>query len=170
MRPVILGVDPSVKRLGLAAICLETGHPLQATSSRIDERDGGWLHQQIKRALADFVRPEWEPTILAIEDPTFAARGKSQARQWGEVMAYAESEARSLWPHIITGEAWRLPIGTWKAKIGVGGNAKAPIYVPHIVHELAWPIPKTHEVYDVDAAAAAGVATAAYRINAEAFE
>lgn len=165
--PVILGVDLGWKKLGLAACSLEAGRPLLARTVSISEDHGGWMHQQVSRALSEFVLPEWEVCIVAIEDPTFASRGKTQARQWGEVMAHVESSARRLWPHVITGEDWRLPIATWKASIGTGGQA--PVYVPHVI-SMGWPVPIGKSGHEVDAAAAAGVASAAYRINAKAFE
>jgi hypothetical protein len=192
---VVIGVDPGWKRLGLAVCTLEHGDPIWCGAADIDEDGGGWKHQQIGRAIGDALSTAGralrghtlEPSILAIEDPTFAARGKKQAAQWGEVMATVESEARRRWPHLETGGQWRLPIGTWKQRVGEAGNCGAEDYVrrafmlgfvlptcPHgvkaavdglTVGDGLWLVKPDH-----DAAAAACIAVAAYRINAEMFE
>lgn len=191
--PVILGVDPGKNRLGLAVCTLEHGDPIWCGSADISEDGGGWMHQQVGRALGGVLVSAssrlrgylLEPSILAMEDPTHAAKGKSQAREWGEVMATVEAEARRRWPHIETGGEWRLPIPTWKKTVGESGNCSKLQYVLRAI-QLGYELPSLPQGVkpevelvggdmatlrpDHDAAAAACIATAGYRINAEAFE
>lgn len=152
---VILAVDPGVHRLGLATCDLVTGAPVWCGSEAITRPDGGWRHQQIGQALAGaticWIRDHFgfrsvplEPAIVAIEDPTHAARGNRAAARWGEVIALIEAEALRRWPHI---ECWRISPPGWKKAIGLPGNCPATTYTQWAVG-AGWAPP------DGDAAAA----------------
>lgn len=180
--PVILGVDPSWLWLGMGACSLITGEPLSAGGANVAARDGGWLHQQLGRALSDFVAPDWEPVILAVEDPSTASPNRTSIRNYGEVLALIEAEARRRWPHIVTGGnypgGWRFLPNQWKSTIGLGGGAKAPIYTAWAIqHGFTIPESPTKKKgavidgvrFDEDAAAGACISKAAWLANGEAF-
>lgn len=162
-RPVILGVDPGVNRLGFAACDLATGAPVWCGPVSLTPEDhpdeDRHLHQRVGGALTVATTMRGlEPAILATEDPTHASRGKKQAAQWGGVMALIEAEALRRWPHI---ECWRVPIPTWKREVVGRGNATRDEYV-YWADTAGWGPAATA---DADAAAAACIATWAYLTN-----
>ena len=166
MTAVILAVDPGVHRLGLATCRLDTGEPVWCGSEAISRPNGGWRHQQIGHALAGaticwtrdhlgYHAADLEPALVAVEDPTHAARGKTAAARWGAVLALVEAEARRRWPHA---PVWTISPPGWKKAIGIPGNADTAAYTAH-AEQHGW------TPTDGDAAAAACIAMWAHATN-----
>lgn len=114
--PLVVGVDLGTRRFGLGAVRVDTGAPVDCWWAGIDEPGGGWRHQQIRRAF-EAVCPRGVPAVVCMEDPTFASRGPSQAKQWGELIGLATAACRDVWG--VRCEVWLMPVPEWKREAGV---------------------------------------------------
>lgn len=121
--PVVLGIDPQSKRLGLALVEFEPPHrALWADTVSIDEVDGGWQYQQAGEALADVEcapAPVFEIVRVGIELPPYV-NNRQVFRGLSIVFGLVSAECHRRWPWApqVT-----CDVGAWKK--AVLGNGKA---------------------------------------------
>lgn len=128
MTQVVLGIDPSTSRLGLALVEFEQPHrALWAQTVPINEPDGGWIPDQIARALRDVDdvllqdtgRPVEEITRIGIER-AINHRNAGNSYDAGGVYHLVLAECRRRWPW--ADQVPRLP-SVWKKDVLGSGNA-----------------------------------------------
>lgn len=128
--PVVLGIDPQSKRLGLALVTFEPPHrPLWADTLSIDEPDAGWQYQQVGRAL-DFEKsvrlamglPLFEIVRVGIELPPYV-NNRQVFRGLSIVFGLVGAECHRRWPWApqVT-----CDVNAWKADVVGKGSASKP--------------------------------------------
>jgi Holliday junction resolvasome RuvABC endonuclease subunit len=172
MSECVLGLDPNTRRLGWALADLETGSPVACGSEDVTGL-GLWVRQAL--GLLDYRTGRgdgqyYKPITLIYVEGTFgggrnARAGAMVAEACGQVIQACSRR----WPPV---PIERLAPTEWKHLIGLKGNATSDDYTLRVT-ELGWDVPvlgRTTLRYDVDAAAAAGIASAAVVRNDDILE
>lgn len=164
-RDVIMGIDIAVGRLGIALADLATGKPISCLTYPIDRANLGPKHVQVRQVMATACAIEVaRPVIVAVEDPSHAAKGKRQASTWGRIMGFVEAGVLDTWPDALH---WTCTPNEWKKLVTGNGNANKGVYSRWARDEEEWPVPSSTDEcgLDTDAAAAACIATWAFKVN-----
>lgn len=123
--PVVLGLDPQLKRLGWGVVRVEDGTPVDCGTIGISQRDDGWYEQQIFRAAVQ-IRSELarsrEYQYMVYEtwsEKMWSGPNPGRALDLSYVAGVTVACIQSLWPSRVFGATPK----TWRALCGVGGKA-----------------------------------------------
>jgi len=134
---VVLGIDPSTTRIGLALVEFEPPHrALWAETVSINEPDGGWLDQQIRRALGcaevaggfgdDVTRWAFDRDLTRIGiERAINHRNAGNSYDAGGVYHLVLAECHRRWPWAV--QVPRLPAQWKKDTAGRGNASKAEV-------------------------------------------
>lgn len=114
---IALGFDVSEKRMGWAAVQYDDCVPLALGVEPLDARDGGWLENQVFRAMRDVNRkiPAGEVVVVGIEDAYLGPNKMGSLRHAG-VVGMAQLAVRVVFGDVTI---WPLPAGKWRKAIGL---------------------------------------------------
>lgn len=122
MTAVILGLDPSLLRVGWAAVDIDTHQPVAWGVCNTDTPDGGWRHQQFRDQLRHVVGglgTDVHVVFTVREEPI--SRFPRAAKQHGQAIGYLEAALATVLPHV----APPVPLepAAWKKDTVGHGNA-----------------------------------------------
>jgi Holliday junction resolvasome RuvABC endonuclease subunit len=114
---IALGLDVSEQRMGWAAVSYDDQTPLALGVESLVERDGGWLENQVFRAMRDVNRmlPAGEVVVVGIED-VFLGPNKMGSLRHAGVVGMATLAVRVVFGDVTI---WPLPAGKWRKAIGL---------------------------------------------------
>lgn len=122
MTAVILGFDPSLLRLGWAAVCIDTQEPVAWGCCDVDVKDGGWRHQQFKAAVHDILNVLGDDTHVVFTATEEAiSRFPRASRLHGYTEACLHAALASVLPHVPPPVPLKATV--WKSDILWKGNA-----------------------------------------------
>jgi Holliday junction resolvasome RuvABC endonuclease subunit len=110
-----LGLDVSEKRMGWAAVDWDDQTPLALGVEALDEKDGGWIENQVFRAMRSVNKriPPGDVFVVGIED-VYPGPNKMGALRHAGVVGMAQLAARVVFGDITI---WPIPAGTWRKAI-----------------------------------------------------
>jgi Holliday junction resolvasome RuvABC endonuclease subunit len=122
---IALGLDVSEQRMGWAAVSYDDQTPLALGVESLVERDGGWLENQVFRAMRDVNRklPAGEVVVVGIED-VFLAINPVTKKPLNPDMSLRHAGVvgmATLAVRVVFGDVtiWPLPAGKWRKAIGL---------------------------------------------------
>jgi Holliday junction resolvasome RuvABC endonuclease subunit len=161
---IALGLDVSEQRMGWAAVSYDDQTPLALGVESLVERDGGWLENQVFRAMRDVNRklPAGEIVVVGIED-VFLGPNKMGSLRHAGVVGMATLAVRVVFGDVTI---WPLPAGKWRKAIGLQpasrkrADVKAAtlVWATDLLDELN--VLTEQQLISEDAADALGIATA----------
>ena len=112
-----LGFDVSEKRMGWAAVSYDDQTPLALGVEPLDQPNGGWLENQVFRAMRDVNRqiPAGEVVVVGIEDAYLGPNKMGSLRHAG-VVGMATLAVRVVFGDVTI---WPIPAGKWRKAIGL---------------------------------------------------
>jgi Holliday junction resolvasome RuvABC endonuclease subunit len=115
---IALGLDVSEQRMGWAAVSYDDQTPLALGVESLVERDGGWLENQVFRAMRDVNKhiPAGEVVVVGIEDVYLGPNKMGSLRHAG-VVGMAQLAVRVVFGEDVT--IWPIPAGKWRNAIGL---------------------------------------------------
>ena len=115
---IALGLDVSEKRMGWAAVRYDDQRPLALGMERLDLPDGGWIENQMFRAMREVNRqiPDGEVVVVGVEDAYLGPNKKGSLRH-ASVVGMATLAVRVVFGGNVT--IWPIPAGTWRNAIGL---------------------------------------------------
>lgn len=162
---IAVGLDVSEKRMGWAAVSYDDQQPLALGVEALDQPDGGWLENQVFRAMRDINRriPDGEVVVIGIEDTYLGPNRMGSLRHAG-VVGMATLAARVVFGDVTI---WPIPAGKWRNAIGLKPASRkradvkeaTMVWGVNVLLEHAWPA-DTALGYGEDAYDALGIATA----------
>jgi Holliday junction resolvasome RuvABC endonuclease subunit len=161
---IALGLDVSEQRMGWAAVSYDDQAPLALGVESLVERDGGWLENQVFRAMRDINKhiPAGEVVVVGIEDVYLGPNKMGSLRHAG-VVGMAQLAVRVVFGGDVT--IWPIPAGKWRNAIGLKPASRKRAVVKAATMEWALEVMDDHAfIHDFplreDAADALGIATA----------
>jgi Holliday junction resolvasome RuvABC endonuclease subunit len=114
---IALGLDVSEQRMGWAAVSYDDQTPLALGVESLVERDGGWLENQVFRAMRDINKhiPAGEVVVVGIEDVYLGPNKMGSLRHAG-VVGMAQLAVRVVFGDVTI---WPIPAGKWRKAIGL---------------------------------------------------
>jgi Holliday junction resolvasome RuvABC endonuclease subunit len=161
---IALGLDVSEQRMGWAAVSYDDQTPLALGVESLVERDGGWLENQVFRAMRDINKhiPAGEVVVVGIEDVYLGPNKMGSLRHAG-VVGMAQLAVRVVFGDVTI---WPIPAGKWRNAIGlnpasrkrVDVKAATLVWATDLLDELN--VLTEQQLISEDAADALGIATA----------
>jgi Holliday junction resolvasome RuvABC endonuclease subunit len=154
--------------MGWAAVDYDTQQPLALGVEALDERDGGWIENQVFRAMRSVNKriPPGEVFVVGVED-VYPGPNKMGALRHAGVVGMAQLAARVVFGDVTI---WPIPAGTWRKAIDLKPASRKRSDVKAATMEWALTaIP--HRMFlalgrlEEDAADALGIATACARLT-----
>jgi Holliday junction resolvasome RuvABC endonuclease subunit len=165
---IALGLDVSEKRMGWAAVDYDTQEPLALGVEALDERDGGWIENQVFRAMREVNKriPPGEVFVVGIED-VYPGPNKMGALRHAGVVGMAQLAVRVVFGDVTI---WPIPAGTWRKAIDLKPASRKRVDVKAATMEWALDRfslrhPADYLPLTEDAADALGIATACARLT-----
>jgi Holliday junction resolvasome RuvABC endonuclease subunit len=150
--------------MGWAAVSYDDQTPLALGVESLVERDGGWLENQVFRAMRDINKhiPAGEVVVVGIEDVYLGPNKMGSLRHAG-VVGMAQLAVRVVFGDVTI---WPIPAGKWRKAIGLKpasrkrADVKAATMYWADSHLCGGGLEHLAENLTEDAADALGVATA----------
>lgn len=131
-RIAVIGFDPSPLRVGVCAIERNGQQVIMSRTLHVAEKDGGWLHEQVRDKVEDFILDLWAKDCGIVawyrEEPM--CRSLALAQRFGYVCAAVDAIAidKLSYADTITadkpGRASGIRPSEWRKAVGLPGNAK----------------------------------------------
>jgi Holliday junction resolvasome RuvABC endonuclease subunit len=166
---IALGLDVSEKRMGWAAVDYDTQEPLALGVEALDERDGGWIENQVFRAMREVNKriPPGEVFVVGIED-VYPGPNKMGALRHAGVVGMAQLAVRVVFGDVTI---WPIPAGTWRKAIDLKpasrkrADVKAATWDWAMERLFGFDCAWDPETITNDATDALGIATACARLT-----
>lgn len=154
MTAVILGLDPSLLRVGWAAVGIDTHRPITWGCCNVDVEDGGWRHMQFREQLR-FVRHRLNLRgldVVFIAQEYAISRFPRASRLHGYAEACLHAALATVLPHVPPPVP--LKATEWKLDTVGKGNASKDEVRAWAEHTVG------HRISSQDACDAIGIAIA----------
>jgi Holliday junction resolvasome RuvABC endonuclease subunit len=166
---IALGLDVSEKRMGWAAVDYDTQQPLALGVEALDERDGGWIENQVFRAMREVNKriPPGEVFVVGVED-VYPGPNKMGALRHAGVVGMAQLAVRVVFGDVTI---WPIPAGTWRKAIDLKpasrkrADVKAATWDWAMERLFGFDCAWDPETITNDATDALGIATACARLT-----